>query len=69
MSGWKPITTAPKDGTWVMLGIVGRNEVLLAYWHRLLGEWWGQSGSSGEWKKWQKATHWRPMPEAPHADD
>lgn len=62
---WKPISSAPRDGSWVMLGIAGRKEILLAYWHRLHQAWWGQNGSTGEWEKWQKATHYQPLPEPP----
>lgn len=62
---WVPINLAPKDGTWLMLAIEGRNEVLIGFWHRLHGAWWGQSGSQGEWKKWQQATHFQHLPTPP----
>ena len=65
MSEWHPIETAPKDASWIMLGISGRNEVMLGYWHNLFQAWWGQTCANGEFKQWQRATHWMPMPDAP----
>lgn len=65
MDNWQKIETAPKDATWIMLGMVGRNEILLGFWHSLMNAWWGQGGSEGEWKKWERATHWQPLPNPP----
>ncbi|WP_141057057.1 hypothetical protein [Stenotrophomonas rhizophila] len=62
---WQPIETAPRDGRWIMLGKPGHDEVLLAYWDRLRGAWWGQGGGDGQWKKWQEATSWQPLPAPP----
>jgi len=64
---WQPIETAPKDSRWLMLGISGRNEIMLGYWSRLHGAWWGQTCAHGEFQLWQRATHWMPMPAAPLA--
>lgn len=61
-SGWLPITTAPKDGRWIMICRQGHDEVLLSYWHRLHKAWWGQGGTEGTWEKWEKASHWQPLP-------
>lgn len=62
---WSPIETAPKEGSWIILGKPNHNEVLLGFWHRLHNSWWGQGGSEGQWKKWQDATHWMPLPPPP----
>ncbi|MHC1670467.1 DUF551 domain-containing protein [Stenotrophomonas maltophilia] len=51
-----------------MLGKAGHDEVLLAYWDRLRGAWWGQGGGDGQWKKWQDATSWQPLPSPPEVD-
>lgn len=64
-SPWIGIETAPKDGTWIIICKAGRDEVLIAFWHRLMGAWWGQGGSDGQWEKWEKATHWMPIPAIP----
>lgn len=64
---WLPIESAPRDGSWVVLGRAGHDAVLLAFWHRLHSAWWGQGGGDGSWKKWQQATHWMPLPAPPEA--
>lgn len=65
---WRGIDSAPKDGRWIILGKPGHNEVLLAYWDRLRGAWWGQGGGDGQWKKWQDATSWHPLPAPPEVE-
>lgn len=64
---WQPIETAPKDARWIMLGIAGRNEIMLGYWSPLHQAWWGQTCAHGEFHIWQRATHWNPLPAAPAA--
>lgn len=66
LRSWSVIDSAPKDGSWIMLAKACHKEVLLAYWHRLHNAWWGQGGNDGQWKKWQDATHWQPLPEPPN---
>lgn len=66
---WKPISSAPRDGTWIILGRVGHAEILFGYWHRLFNQWWGQGGTDKTWKKWQEASNWMPLPEPPKASD
>ena len=65
---WNPISSAPKDGRWIMICRAGHDEVLLSYWHRLHGAWWGQGGTAGTWEKWEKATHWKPLPSPPEVE-
>lgn len=65
---WLPIESAPRDGSWIVIGRAGHGAVLLAFWHRLHGAWWGQGGDDGQWKKWQQATHWQPLPAPPEVN-
>lgn len=65
---WEPISTAPRDGTWILLARPGHDEVLLGYWHRTHNAWWGQGGTGGTWKKWQEATKWLPVPAPPEGE-
>ena len=58
MSKWKPINTAPKDGTSIL---IGSNElgVMVAHWN---GYYW----DDGDWNSeidWP--THWMPRPPLP----
>ena len=65
-AGWKPIETAPKDGTSFMAGWFdwpsnpGCN-MCPVKWH--MGAWW----ESGEDDKVRTPTHWMPLPAAPKA--
>ncbi len=68
-NGWMPIESAPKDATWIVLGVVGRNEIMLGYWHRLFQAWWGQTSANGDFRQWQHATHWQPLPAPPTGED
>ena len=61
MSEWKPIETAPKDGTRIMLWPIGncRNGLRMETGHWCL---------NGHWKcgeRSPRATHWMPLPEPP----
>jgi hypothetical protein len=69
---WKPIETAPKDGTRVLLFFDKHNcrgmresEVVLGFWHQpgnpLHKRFWTGWGASRV-----TATHWMPLPEAPN---
>jgi len=64
---WKPIETAPQDGTFVLLYDDGykhsSNSYLIAQFDG--GVWWGKKTNSGRAIIWQEATHWMPLPEPP----
>lgn len=68
---WQPIETAPKDGTKLLLHVLGNhggNSIHVARWDAAyIGSGWGHrwihtdhwDGVSG------KPTHWMPLPEPP----
>jgi hypothetical protein len=64
MSEWKPIETAPKDGTPILLCRVGMN-----YWPRTFawnGEFWGSpSGMFWDEHPARGPSHWQPRPTPP----
>lgn len=72
-SGWKPIDTAPKDGTNIIICIAGITRSSgEAYWYQ------NENGSNGGWQTWDgenhkrtvyitQPTHWMPLPQAPGA--
>lgn len=63
--GWRPIESAPRDGTYVLLTDNRCNPChLIARWK--FDRWWGQATPSGKSIIWTDATHWRPLPEPPH---
>jgi hypothetical protein len=61
MTGWQPITTAPKDGRRILLCRATDHAVLLGHWDP---DWYGRAcwvaGSSAI-----EASHWMPLPEPP----
>lgn len=67
--GWRPIETAPKDGTIIDLWV--RPYIGIAY--RACDYWWLES--AGVWRTHVrrdiplrcKVTHWRPVPTPPEA--
>ena len=68
MTDWQPIATAPKDGTWVLLGdfkeaLAEEHSYGVARFHD--GIW--QDGYQPKWY-WDAAfdpTHWKPLPPPP----
>lgn len=59
--GWQDISTAPKDGTLIMVGAPGCG-VSLVRW--MLDSWIDEQGfTQGTWP-----THWIPLPAAPTGD-
>jgi len=67
MSKWRPIETAPKDGTMVLLydGNCSRFQwrIVTAYWQTAYGEpEWKTIGKRGSFRT---PSHWMPLPEPP----
>ncbi len=64
-SGWLPIETAPKDGSWVLLADAAYPEeaLLIARWRHDV--WWGKPTPKGHATIWRTATRWMPLPPAP----
>lgn len=68
-TGWQPIETAPKDGTWVMLGRAGRMPEV-GSWENgspWLDGWFCGGERSDSYGPDFDPTHWMPLPEPPHA--
>jgi hypothetical protein len=72
MTDWQPIETAPKDGTVIDLWCWPYNGQA----RRMTGYWWVRGVG---WRtdlrendiaksKWNKPTHWMPMPAPPKAE-
>ena len=63
---WRPIETAPKDGTEI-LGYTEEVGALVLYWDSMTGEMdhWSDGMSVSFWKP----THWVPLPAAPGPAD
>lgn len=66
MSDWRPIKTAPKDGSSILIGVPARGEwpgvTMESRWVNSGQRWWDWFGSD-------KPTHWQPMPEPPQYRD
>lgn len=66
--GWKPIESAPKDGSWILLGYFleggGGGSPEVAHWHdqRLM---WCSSSKLLNSAGYYSPTHWMPLPAAP----
>ncbi len=57
---WRPVETAPKDGTWIMLNYRSTCVPIITFWSDTTEDWAhrDQLGTN-------KPTHWMPVPEAP----
>lgn len=73
---WADISTAPKDGTWVLLSggktdedcyagdEVNQERPITGFYEHGCG--WAYDFWDGEWRSWyEKPTHWMPIPSAP----
>ena len=64
MSDWRPMETAPKDGTPVLIYFprIGsqRRGQAVAYYHRVSGSWVTHPGMYN-----RSPTHWMPLPDPP----
>jgi hypothetical protein len=58
---WRPIETAPKDGSTVLLYFADHSlaypMIGTGFWDGVTGQWWN--------KAWNEATHWMPLPDPP----
>lgn len=68
MDGWQPIETAPKDGSYILLGWFlehgGGGPPVVCFWHSTEGKWCGGSRlyrSQGYFSP----THWFSLPPDP----
>lgn len=69
-AGWRPIETAPKDGTkidlWVYWPEHGESRrATNAYWHEDRLDWWIDGYCVNQYAHCPKITHWMPLPPAP----
>lgn len=65
---WQPIETAPKDGTWLLLGQFSDSDTDdychgVAHWHD--GGWTDGYQPDWYWRGAFEPTHWQPLPEPP----
>jgi len=62
---WRPIETAPKDGTWMIVYLETVGQSICAYYSPLSGKlvdtWCGSID-----KRCYKPTHWQPLPAPPN---
>lgn len=66
--GWKPIETAPKDETVVLLFCPERWDtagVVVAFWSEDFAAWYEREASSHSVS--EEPTHWMPLPAPPAA--
>lgn len=64
--GWKPIETAPTDGTRVILFDAEREpSTMICHKHKHSAGWWSDATPSGRSIVWQSATHWTNIPKPP----
>lgn len=68
MSEWKPIDTAPKDGTHVLVyrSLLGKSDCIVEAWWKadVFGDMcWGANGWT--YPDFSPPTHWMPLPAPP----
>jgi hypothetical protein len=65
MTDWRPIETAPKDGTRVLLyqvdSPIGAHKIWIQYCNAKWGEYWLSSDESLR----MEPSHWMPLPPPP----
>jgi hypothetical protein len=59
---WQPISSAPKDGTEIILGSED-DTMVFGLWSKAIGKWLTDSGEPMDW-----ATHWMHRPTPPNGD-
>jgi hypothetical protein len=66
-TAWRLVETAPKDGTWILLGwfeLSGQTMREVAFWHSTKKVWCQTHRAFGK-EIYQQPTHWMPLPEPP----
>jgi hypothetical protein len=63
---WRPIETAPKDGSWILL-IDDLGECEVASWVGIFDDWRNTKRINTPLSREKaKITHWMPLPAPPH---
>lgn len=67
MSKWRQMSTAPRDGTVILLGDNRYSEpaYLMASWDKHSRHWATETMRNGSFQWWADATHWMPLPKLP----
>lgn len=72
--GWQPISTAPKDGTWI-LAIVTGFVPSVVQWNSAYGRWLKEVEEDWDEAVWVEVVdgvyspdHWMPLPQPPKED-
>jgi hypothetical protein len=65
--GWRPIETAPKDGTSILIGRAERG-VMFAYWYGPQECFCEHHTDQDIWEEHKQPTHWRPIPAPPSSN-
>jgi hypothetical protein len=63
MSEWRPIETAPRDGTEILGYFSGYSKYRIVHWNGWGGGCWSD-GVIGKWMP-DEMKAWRPLPESP----
>jgi hypothetical protein len=71
MNNWQPIETAPKDGSYVIVGKSTWRISWQASWgeHSLAKTTYGWSRFNSQGQDFLLPTHWQPLPEPPKIED
>lgn len=65
MNDWRDISSAPKDGTEILLGTLKDGR-----WFHIMSDWWTSRDHGSFWHAWCRydfnPTHWMPLPSPLH---
>lgn len=67
-NGWKPINTAPKDGTHI-LTYSKHHPIVETWWTQNIMNAWVWGGTGWNYPEYDNPTHWRPLPEKPNEEE
>lgn len=65
---WRPIETAPKDGTWVLLWFDADEYAVSGAWMRPGRDYIAHWCAFGRWTPGDAPTHWMPLPAPPASE-